>query len=160
MIGVAATENELISFNANGILNTLKNDDTITDTRILKAETGYLLVYSTQQGNLFASHLREDGDISSSLQFELADGMSVSAPQKATQLGSLSGHISVDYPTGILMIAGEYEDGRNRLSYVSPEPLYALVGTAPPNGSNAPLDTDLENLKSALTPETPFKDEE
>ncbi len=158
--GIVISDKKITSFSTQGILSTINTSNFINDARLLEAESGQILVYTNQKGNLFISHLGDDGTLSSPQQFELSDGMSVSAPAKATQIGSLSGHINVDYPAGILMITGEYDDGRNRLSYVNPEPLYKIVGANPPKSSNEPLETDLENLKSALTPETPFENSE
>ncbi len=55
--------------------------------------------------------------------YSLKEGMSVDAPQALSSIATYPDFISIDYPQGLLVVAGEHNDGTSKLSYISMETL-------------------------------------
>lgn len=62
-----------------------------------------------------------DVDGKQEFSFTLREGMSVTAPFQINSIAVYSGFVSVDYPKGLIAIAGEHADGTSRISFISAE---------------------------------------
>ncbi|WP_018996205.1 hypothetical protein [Hirschia maritima] len=51
--------------------------------------------------------------------FTLREGMSVSAPTQISSIATYTGFISIDYPKGLVAIAGKHSDNIHKISFVS-----------------------------------------
>lgn len=81
---------------------------------------------------------------------ELAEGMSVSAPKTITALGYQEGFVSIDYPKGLIAIAGEHEDGVSKISFVSAQSVWDLFKNAQTKDTFAPPAAEIQALQDAL----------
>ena len=104
-------------------------------------EAGYLSVGNhlisiqiNSDGQVFAEGRPTDGSLKS-MQVMLRSGLSVSAPEFVSAFSLLNGRVSVDYPHGLIALAGMNAAGEHRISFVSATDVAHLLGltiTPPP----------------------------
>lgn len=82
--------------------------------------------------------------------YSLREGMSVSAPQKVTSIGSYSGFVSVDYPRGLIALAGNHADGNAKISFVSAEGILGLPANEDKDSTSPLSAKELRSLQDSL----------
>lgn len=82
--------------------------------------------------------------------FSLKEGMSVSAPLQINSIAAYSGFVSVDYPKGLITIAGDHSDGTSKISFVSAESVLSLFEETHLEKEETGLTPEIQNLQKAL----------
>lgn len=82
--------------------------------------------------------------------FTLKEGMSVTAPLQINSVAVYSGFVSVDYPKGLIALAGEHSDGASKISFISAETILKDFNYEGSVTTNAPSYDDIQNLQETL----------
>ena len=123
-----------------------ESEEEVTETTSQSCdETGYLSagnhligIQINSDGQIFAES-RPTGGILKSMPITLRSGLSVSAPEFVSAFSLLDGRVSVDYPHGLIALAGLNAAGEHRISFVSAKDVAHLLGlTITPPSWEAP----------------------
>lgn len=126
--GFIATDTGLFQFSASGDLNKLTSDSP-RDLASVTHETGNALLWLGQTDGLVRVSFMDDLQ-ASPFTFKLEDGLTVTAPTQMTSIATVSGRVSVDYPSGLFAATGFYDDARPRIAYASLDTIIQAASAA------------------------------
>ena len=126
--GFAATTGGMFSFSSESGVKKI-SPEAPRDLAVATTDAGSALLWLGQQDGLVRVHFMDDLS-APPYEFKLQDGLTVTAPTQMTSIATISGHVSVDYPSGLFAATGFYDDASPRIAYASLETILQAASAA------------------------------